>query len=706
MSGCCKKKDYCYKVWPFPLSKPSSASSPSPVFPQLTNKKSVSCCSAPGLSESPRASMAGSRTQLLLTFFLPLQLSLLLLLLHAQQDYLSNRQMNCSNSDAITRGFACNSSDEPTCQSYLTFRSTYPYYSSLATIAYLLKSDASQMATLNNLTDVESIPSGTPIISPVNCSCAGEVYQYNASYIIKTTGETYYIIANETYQGLSTCQALEAENPYAATALDVGMSLLVPLRCACPTPAQSARGIRYLLTYMVTSGDTVSSIAELFGSTEQGVLDANRLAEDDTIYPFNPILVPLTKEPTKIVIPTTPPPPPASSPVAPTGGSGSSKKWVFVGVGVGAGLILILGAVAFWAFRAREGKRKQEQILPATAPPPKKISESTAFSVLPTDSSSWSVSGIREAIDSLTIYKYEDLQKATGSFAEENRIRGSVYRGNFKGDDASVKVVKGDVSSEINILKMINHSNIIRLSGFCLHEGNSYLVYEYAENGSLSDWLHGPKDPQSTLSWKQRTQVAYNVADAVNYLHNYANPPYIHKNLKSSNILLDRSFRAKVSNFGLARSVDNEDGGLQLTRHVVGTQGYMSPEYIENGVITPKLDVFAFGVVLLELLSGREAAGQNKDREDLLSSAINQVLDGDGVRAKLGGFIDPSLRNEYPLDLAFSMAELARRCVAHDLNSRPAMPEVLMTLSKIYSSSMDWDPSDELDNSRSMSRGR
>lgn len=347
--------------------------------------------------------------------------------------------------------------------------------------------------------------------------------------------------------------------------------------------------------------------------------------------------------------------------------------------------------------------KKGEQALPSLAPP-KKISESADGSAPPKDSSFWSESGIREAIHSLTIYKYEDLQKATGSFAEENKIRGSVYRGNFKGNDAAVKVVKGDVSSEINILKLINHLNIIRLSGFCLHEGNSYLVYEYAENGSLSDWLHG-KDLQSTLSWKQRIQIAYNVADAINYLHNYVNPPYIHKSLKSSNILLDANFQAKVSNFGLARSVENGDGGLQLTRHVIGTQGYMPPEYIENGVITQKLDVFAFGVVMLELLSGREAAGQSKDREELLSSSINQALEGDDVRDKLKGFMDLSLRNEYPRDLAFSMAELARRCVAYDMNSRPSMPEVLMTLSKIFSSSLDWDPSHELSQSRSMSHG-
>jgi serine/threonine protein kinase len=108
---------------------------------------------------------------------------------------------------------------------------------------------------------------------------------------------------------------------------------------------------------------------------------------------------------------------------------------------------------------------------------------------------------------------------------------------------------------------------------------NTYLVYEHAENGSLTDWLHDNKYPGSSpLAWKQRVQIAYNVADALNCLHNYTNPPYIHKNLKTSNILLDSSFRAKISNIGLARTLDNQDKGgpeVQLTRLMVGTHGYV-----------------------------------------------------------------------------------------------------------------------------------
>lgn len=309
----------------------------------------------------------------------------------------------------------------------------------------------------------------------------------------------------------------------------------------------------------------------------------------------------------------------------------------------------------------------------------------------------------------MTLYPIQELQAATNFFAEANKIRGSVYRGSFKGDAAAVKVMKGDVSAEINILKRINHSNIVRLSGCCIHAGNTYLVYEYADAGSLSDCLRlSSSDKHILLGWKQRVEIAHDVADALNYLHNFADPPYIHKNLKSSNILLDANLRAKLSNFGLARNLQNSTdhqggGGLHLTRHVVGTQGYLAPEYIENGLITPKLDVFAFGIVLLEILSGREAAAT---KAELLSDSIRQVLQGDNVRDKLRGFIDPALRLEYPLDLAFSLAQLANTCVATDLNSRPNISQVFLTLSKIQSSSHDWDPSDELHRSTSLTRAR
>lgn len=315
-------------------------------------------------------------------------------------------------------------------------------------------------------------------------------------------------------------------------------------------------------------------------------------------------------------------------------------------------------------------------------------------------------SDARAAAEAMTLYKYSDLEKATAGFSEDRRIAdASVYRAVINGDAAAVKRVAGDVSGEVGILKRVNHSSLVRLSGLCVHGGNTYLVFEFAENGALSDWLHGVG---GTLVWKQRVQAAFDVADGLNYLHHYTNPPCVHKNLKSSNVLLDADLRAKVSSFALARSVPEGADGAQLTRHVVGTQGYLAPEYLEHGLITPKLDVFAFGVILLELLSGKEATfdGGDKKGETLLwESAEGLVVEGEDARGKVRAFMDPRLQGDYPLDLAVAMASLALRCVAREPRGRPSMDEVFVTLSAVYNSTLDWDPSD-YGNSRSSILGR
>lgn len=646
--------------------------------------------------------------------------------IQGQQTYVDNHQLACYDPryNNITRGFDCNGL-HPSCQAYLTFRSN-PSYNTPVTIDYLFKtSHPNLIASINSITNVTAtLPTDTPVLIPVNCSCSGggdgDYYQFNTTYTIQNPAETYLTVANNTYQGLTTCQAMMSQNPVDSRNLTLGLDLLVPLRCACPSRDQAASGFNYLLTYMVTWGDSISAIAQLFNVDEQSVLDANKLSQADLIFPFTPILVPLKTAPTKIQLPVPSPPPssPHTTLTPPSHSSTSSKKWVFIGAGIGAFLLLLVATLFAYLFclyrRRRNSKKNPTPVLtPGRVPPPKTPLDGADYSLFPQDSNSLShPQGFRSAVESLTLYKFQDLKIATGSFSEENRIQGSVYRGSFKGDDAAIKVMKGNVSSEINILKKINHSNIIRLSGFCVHEGNTYLVYEFADNGALSDWLHSNKYQSSdNLTWKQRVQIAYDVANALNYLHKYTNPPYVHKNLKTSNILLDTNLRAKITNFGLARSAESDEHeqggyGLQLTRHVVGTYGYMAPEYIENGVITPKLDVFAFGVVVLELLSGREAVtGDQNCGAELLYASISRVLEESNVREKLRGFIDPSLRNEYPLDLAFSMAQLAKNCTAHDLNARPSISEVFVTLSKILSSSSDWDPSDELNNSRSLSRG-
>ncbi|TKW37530.1 hypothetical protein SEVIR_1G052900v4 [Setaria viridis] len=662
---------------------------------------------------------------------LPLLLLLLLLAAaapapaRAQQEYEANKQNACYATNASSvLGYVCNAttSSAPSCDSYLVFRSNPPYNTPVL-ISYLLNSSPDAVASANAVPTVSTLAASSLVLVPVPCGCTpGGYYQHNSSHKIEVLGETYFIIANITYQGLTTCQALIAQNPlHDSRGLVQGNNLTVPLRCACPSSAQAARGVRHLLSYLVMWGDDVTSIAARFRVAARDVLEANSLDADQIIFPFTTLLIPLRTPPTTDML-ASPAPPPAPTPpqtAPPSGGSGSGK-WVGVGVGVGCGALALAGILGLLFLRARRRRRQRrgdgesgrqgKVVIDVSSSADYDALASGKQTTNTTTSSSSSAarslvaSDVRGAVEALTVYKYSELEKATAGFAEERQVPGtSVYRAVINGDAAAVKRVVGDVSGQVGILMRVNHSCLVRLSGLCVHRGDTYLVFEFAENGALSDWLHGRGGgggSGSTLRWRQRVQVAFDVADGLNYLHHYTNPPCVHKNLKSSNVLLDGDLRAKVSSFGLARAVAAADGGAQLTRHVVGTQGYLAPEYLEHGLITPKLDVFAFGVILLELLSGKEAAFADAEtgEETLLWEAAEEALVADGGedvdRAKVRAFVDPRLHGDYPMDLALAVAALALRCVAREPRARPAMDEVFVSLSAVYNSTLDWDPSD------------
>ena len=213
----------------------------------------------------------------------------------AQQPYVGLYTTSCNQGLNITNGFKCNGV-ETSCESYLTFRST-PAYDSPLSIAPLLGADFSFIAEINNITISQKIPTDTQTIIPVDCSCLGdEYYQHNSSYQVRLS-DTFFTIANDTYQGLTTCHAIMRENSNTDETLGVGVNVNVPLRCACPTPNQTASGFKYLLTYMVTQGDTIATIADVFGADTQSIVDANELLEDSIIFPFTPLLVPLKSKP-------------------------------------------------------------------------------------------------------------------------------------------------------------------------------------------------------------------------------------------------------------------------------------------------------------------------------------------------------------------------------------------------------------------------
>lgn len=505
------------------------------------------------------------------------------------------------------------------------------------------------------------------------------------------------MIANNTFQGLSTCQALRAQNSNLTGNIYAGTRITVPLRCACPTSNQTDVGVDYLLSYLITWGQAVSIISSIFGVDTGRTLEANGLSEQDfTIYPFTTLLVPLQNPPSSNQTIASPPPP-ARSPapplsITPSANSSSNKTWVYVLVGVLGGVTLtsFIGFVLFFVFFRKTNKKKEiDQVIASETfdsiekPSLNKLEDEQEF-----------LESLSFIGQSVKVYSFEELQSATEDFSPTYCIKGSVYRGTINGDFAAIKKMNGDVSKEINLLNRINHYNLIRLSGVCFNDGHWYLVYEYAVNGPLSDWIYRRDESiKKFLNWNQRIQIALDVATGLNYLHCYSSPPYVHKDLKSSNILLDSELRAKITNFDLARLAEGQQGQFTLTRHIVGTKGYMSPEYVENGLISTKLDVYAFGVLMLELLTGRRVAALYEGVSTQLSEVLVPVLNEEDGKDTLGNFMDPSLQGNYPAELVIYVARLINSCIMKDPSGRPDMNEIVQCLSTTVTMSLSGDVS-------------
>ncbi|KAE8804192.1 Serine/threonine-protein kinase PBS1 [Hordeum vulgare] len=282
---------------------------------------------------------------------------------------------------------------------------------------------------------------------------------------------------------------------------------------------------------------------------------------------------------------------------------------------------------------------------------------------------------------------YASLEAATGNFSESNVLGvggfGCVYKANFDGGFvAAVKRLgcegqecEKEFENELDLLQRIQHSNIVSLVGFCIHEENRFIVYELMVNGSLETQLHGRPSHGSALSWHIRMKIALDTARGLEYLHEHCNPPIIHRDLKSSNILLNSDFNAKISDFGLAVTSGNRSkGNLKLS----GTLGYVAPEYLLDGKLTEKSDVYAFGVVLLELLLGRRPVEKMAPSQcqSIVTWAMPQLID----RSKLPTIIDPVIRDTMDRKHLYQVAAVAVLCVQPEPSYRPLITDVLHSL--------------------------
>ncbi|WCJ28661.1 Wall-associated kinase family protein [Euphorbia peplus] len=600
---------------------------------------------------------------------------------YSQQDYIAKQNLNCDQTSSISRGFSCSSTDQVACQSFLTFL-TRPPYDSPISIALLVGSEASRIALINNLESTNTtIPPETQITLPVSCSCIDGYFQHNASYTI-SKGDTFFLIANNTYQGLTTCQATRDQNKNSPeTNLSIGTDLLIPVRCACPSRNQIADGVLTLLMYMVTWGDTISLIGKYFGVDTSSVFEANTLSRDSVIYPFTPILVPL-KSDSCIANPGSLFCQCSNGSLADGSCKQDGKKFpvkfvALLGVGIGIGLLsIVLCNYKLYQFVKERRNRIRKQSL---------FEQNGGFLLHQRLSSGGGGQKTR-------IFREEELERATDSYNESRFLGqggyGTVYKGMLlDGTIVAVKrsrtIAKNQIQQFINevvILSQINHRNIVKLLGCCLETQFPLLVYEYIPNGTLSSHIH---EDISVLSWEDRFRIASEVAGAVAYMHSSASFPIFHRDIKSSNILLDDKYSAKVSDFGTSRSIPFDR--THLTTVVQGTFGYLDPEYFYTSQFTDKSDVYSFGVVLIELLTGEKPISFDRTEEErnLVGHFFSSIEEDCLVR-----ILDPVVARDAKKEHVEAIAEIAERCLRSKGNLRPTMREVAMELEGLRKSQL------------------
>ncbi|KFK43950.1 hypothetical protein AALP_AA1G195700 [Arabis alpina] len=295
-------------------------------------------------------------------------------------------------------------------------------------------------------------------------------------------------------------------------------------------------------------------------------------------------------------------------------------------------------------------------------------------------------------LEKAKVFSSKELEKATENFSV-NRVlgqggQGTVYKGMLV-DGRIVAVKKSKVVdedkveefiNEVVILSQINHRNIVRLLGCCLETEVPVLVYEFIPNGNLFEHLHqvDESDDYTMVTWEMRLRIAVDIAGALSYLHSAAWFPIYHRDIKSTNIMLDEKYRAKVSDFGTSRSVTIDH--THLTTVVAGTMGYMDPEYFQSSKFTDKSDVYSFGVVLVELITGEKAVSYLRSEENwtlatyfILAMKESQLLE----------IIDARIKDHCKLEQVTAVANLARRCLNLNGKKRPNMREVSMELERI-----------------------
>ncbi|KAL6006071.1 hypothetical protein ACLOJK_040116 [Asimina triloba] len=600
-----------------------------------------------------------------------------------------------------------------------------------------------------------------------NCSCLQRVNSYltNTTFTVRAAeGDVYGMVA-EAYGPL----AFLANSSRRARA---GAVVSLRLLCGCSSGLWN-----YLLSYVMGDGDTIGSLASRFGVSMDSIEAVNGISDPDNVSVGDVYYIPLNSGEsqflTLLICPTrrekipgqpypvkegvSPAPAPADSVSTVSGFAPDASKDKLSQSKMMNGRLFCFG-----------GGNSKEYLCCKSVDWKPTTGDTSNHQIHVPKAMMTDVLNMEKPV----VFRYEEILSSTDAFSESSLLGhgryGSVYFAVLQDQEVAIKRMTAtktkEFMAEMKVLSKVHHANLVELIGYAASNDELFLVYEYSHKGSLRSHLHDPQSKGNTsLSWISRVQIALDTARGLEYIHEHTKAHYVHRDIKTSNILLDSSFRAKISDFGLAKLVGRTSEGEASTTRVVGTFGYLAPEYLSDGLATTKSDVYAFGVVLFELISGKEAITRteakvlvNPERRSL-ASISSSLLDttGQNVIKRIGnevscflqqgkesrmfdGYfenhlfllfpseeaflgrlfyhfsgnsmlaalrncpnsmsmanliecIDPNLMDLYPHDCAYKMAMLAKQCVDEDPILRPDMKEVVISLSQILLSSVEWE---------------
>ncbi|KAL1210948.1 LysM domain receptor-like kinase 3 [Cardamine amara subsp. amara] len=564
-----------------------------------------------------------------------------------------------------------------------------------------------------------------------NCSCLTTTHQYttNTTFTITQNRGYVYDVVVSAYSGL----AFPPNTTRVARAASV---VSVQLLCGCSSGLWN-----YLMSYVSVAGDSVQSLSSQFGVSMDRIEEVNGILNPDNITAGDLFYIPLDSVPgepyeSKKINPPAPSPAPVSltnSNISADQVNHTAKSshvpyiWIVGGLGVVLALLVLCILVCICLRSSscsssdEDGNGHNFQILRKSGffcgSGRYNCCRSGDFRQTngETQSHHHQVAipkalgdGMFE-IEKPMVFTSEEIRAATDEFSDSNLLGhgnyGSVYFGLLREQEVAVKRMTAtktkEFAAEMKVLCKVHHSNLVELIGYAATVDELFVVYEYVQKGMLKSHLHDPQSKGNTpLSWIMRNQIALDAARGLEYIHEHTKTHYVHRDIKTSNILLDEAFRAKISDFGLAKLVEKSGEGEISVTKVVGTYGYLAPEYLSDGRATSKSDIYAFGVVLFEIISGREAVirteamgTKNAERRPLASimlAALKNSPDSMNM-SSLKEFVDPNMMDLYPHDCLFKIAMLAKQCVDDDPILRPNMKQVVISLSQILLSSIEWE---------------